>query len=60
MAHDLGLKVVAEGVEMKAQVEFLRSVGCDLAQGFYYARPVPEQNFARILDEMAPEEPHEA
>lgn len=51
MAHDLGLKVVAEGVETEEQVEFLRTVGCDLAQGYHYARPMPEADFVRLLDE---------
>jgi EAL domain-containing protein (putative c-di-GMP-specific phosphodiesterase class I) len=41
MAHALGLQVVAEGAETQEQVEFLRSRGCDLIQGYYYARPLP-------------------
>ncbi|MCH8492992.1 MAG: EAL domain-containing protein [Idiomarina sp.] len=39
MAHHLGLTVVAEGVETKEQSEFLKSIECDLLQGFYFARP---------------------
>ncbi|MDO4798161.1 MAG: EAL domain-containing protein [Coriobacteriales bacterium] len=53
MAHDLGLKVVAEGVETVEHVEFLRRVGCHLAQGFYYARPQPAKDFAALLDSGA-------
>lgn len=40
MAHALGLKVVAEGAETEEQVAFLRSRGCDLIQGYYYAKPL--------------------
>jgi diguanylate cyclase (GGDEF)-like protein/PAS domain S-box-containing protein len=41
LAHNLGLKVVAEGVETVEQFEYLRSRGCDLVQGYLYSRPVP-------------------
>jgi EAL domain-containing protein (putative c-di-GMP-specific phosphodiesterase class I) len=41
MAHSLGLEVVAEGVEGSDQESLLRSFGCDLAQGYLYARPQP-------------------
>jgi diguanylate cyclase (GGDEF)-like protein len=41
LAHNLGLKVVAEGVEDVAVVEMLRSFGCDLAQGYFFGKPVP-------------------
>lgn len=54
MAHDLGLKVVAEGVETQEQVDFLRSVNCHLAQGYFYARPLPEADFVKLLDEATP------
>lgn len=39
LAHSLGMKVLAEGVEKAKQVEILRSLSCDEIQGFYYARP---------------------
>lgn len=54
MAHDLGLKVVAEGVETQKQVDFLREVHCDLAQGFFYARPLPEAEFVKLVDDASP------
>ena len=51
LAHGLGMKVLAEGVEGKEQVEFLRTMECDEIQGFYYARPLPIEVFSRLLDE---------
>ncbi|WP_376694314.1 putative bifunctional diguanylate cyclase/phosphodiesterase [Wenzhouxiangella sp. EGI_FJ10409] len=39
LAHDLGMEVTAEGVETAAEADFVRSVGCDYAQGWYYGRP---------------------
>ncbi|MGE0790704.1 MAG: putative bifunctional diguanylate cyclase/phosphodiesterase [Sandaracinaceae bacterium] len=41
MAHKLGLRVVAEGVEEESQLEFLRQKGCDDIQGYFYSKPVP-------------------
>lgn len=41
LAHGLGMNVIAEGVESADQVEFLREMGCDAIQGFYYSRPLP-------------------
>jgi diguanylate cyclase (GGDEF)-like protein len=45
LAHDLGLEVVAEGVESRAVCELLAEYGCDAVQGFYVQRPVPEGEF---------------
>lgn len=51
MAHAIGSKVIAEGVETDMQAAFLRENDCDFIQGFYYARPLPEEEFERMLDE---------
>ncbi len=50
MAHDLGCAVIAEGVETKEQAEMLSKLGCDLAQGFLFARPAPANEVDRDLD----------
>jgi diguanylate cyclase (GGDEF)-like protein len=49
MAHGLDLRVIAEGVETQAQVDFLKSLTCDLAQGFHLGRPMPAGEFAARL-----------
>ncbi len=53
MAHQLGLKVVAEGVETSAQHDWLRAAGCDHAQGFHYARALPPEAFEAALARVA-------
>lgn len=45
MAKDLRIGITAEGVETKEQFEFLKDIGCDTIQGYYFARPMPEQEF---------------
>jgi EAL domain-containing protein (putative c-di-GMP-specific phosphodiesterase class I) len=50
MAKSLGLKTVAEGVETREQAEFLTRLGCDQLQGYFYSRPVPADDFARLLE----------
>jgi len=49
LAHSLGLKVVAEGVETEAQSAFLAAHGCDLLQGFRYGRPEPAERLAQAF-----------
>jgi EAL domain-containing protein (putative c-di-GMP-specific phosphodiesterase class I) len=47
MAHSLGLTVTAEGVEDQASLDMLRDYGCDLAQGYFIAKPLPVAEFER-------------
>jgi EAL domain-containing protein (putative c-di-GMP-specific phosphodiesterase class I) len=49
MGRTLSLTVVAQGVETRAQVDFLREHACDELQGFYFNRPVPADQFAKLL-----------
>lgn len=57
MARQLGMKVVAEGVEDRADWDFVRRVGCDLAQGYFIARPMPASDLPRWLAEWARRSP---
>lgn len=49
MAKDLNIGVIAEGVETKTQAEFLKAVGCTAMQGYYFARPMPPQEFEQLV-----------
>ncbi len=51
LAHNLGLKVIAEGAESEEQVAFLREHACDQVQGFYFSRPV---GFRELLEQLQP------
>jgi len=51
MARELDIRVVCEGVEMKEQVEFLKMIQCDEAQGYYYDRPISSEEFYQKLSE---------
>jgi len=53
MAHKLGLKVVAEGVETATQLSLLKAAGCDYAQGFVYAPPLPAAELAKMASAQA-------
>jgi diguanylate cyclase (GGDEF)-like protein len=53
MAHSLGLSVVAEGVETAMQLEFLRTAGCDIIQGFYFSQPKPPQQIEEFLKQRS-------
>lgn len=49
MAKNLGLKIVAEGVETREQAEYLAGLGCDQLQGYFFSKPVPADDFAQLL-----------
>ncbi|MGA7673344.1 MAG: PAS domain S-box protein [Nitrolancea sp.] len=49
LAHALGMKVVAEGVETKPQLDRLKELDCDLAQGYYVARPLPANSIGALI-----------
>lgn len=49
IAKNLNLNVVSEGVENNMQVDFLRDIGCDMAQGFVFAKPEPMDNYEKLI-----------
>ncbi len=49
MAKNLGLKVIAEGVEKEEEVAYLSSRGCTVYQGYYYCKPIPSEDFEQLL-----------
>lgn len=52
LAHRLDMKVVAEGVETKEQLDFLRDYGCDYIQGYYFSKPLPQKEFVELLEKQ--------
>jgi EAL domain-containing protein (putative c-di-GMP-specific phosphodiesterase class I) len=51
LAHRLGSKAVAEGIETALELKALHRMGCDLGQGYLFARPMPRDHFLRLLRE---------
>lgn len=51
MAQKLHMPVIAEGVETKEQADFLGSIGCDIVQGYFYAKPMPMEEFDKLLEQ---------
>jgi EAL domain-containing protein (putative c-di-GMP-specific phosphodiesterase class I) len=49
LAHNLGLKVVAEGTETAEHVERVRDLGCEMAQGYHYSKPIPPEAISEML-----------
>ncbi len=54
MSHNLGMYVVAEGIETLEQIETLRSMNCDAVQGYYFARPMPMEIFEEKYKDVIP------
>ena len=52
LGHNLNMKVIAEGVETREQLDFLRDHGCDEMQGYYFSRPVSAEAFTRLLGDQ--------
>ena len=50
IASYLGVLVVAEGVESEGQLALLKDAGCDLVQGFYFSRPLPAEEFEKLIE----------
>lgn len=49
MAHSLGIKTIAEGVETQEQLEYLHENGCDEIQGYYYSKPLSSEDFETFV-----------
>jgi len=49
MAHGLGIKTIAEGVETRDQLEYFRSLNCDMVQGYVFSRPLPAEEIPDFL-----------
>ncbi len=50
MAQSLGMETICEGIETDEQAQLLRSLGCDMAQGFFFAKPMPCDDFERVIE----------
>ena len=50
----MNLSVVAEGVETREQLERLRDIGCDYVQGYFFAKPMPDKEFEKLLQTQCP------
>ena len=55
LAHTLDMKVVCEGVEKQEHVDFLKKIGCDYGQGYFFSKPIPEEEFLAKLEQSARE-----
>ena len=53
MAKKLDIKVLSEGVETQEQSDFLKEIKCDMAQGFLFSKPVPREEFEKMLNSSA-------
>jgi EAL domain-containing protein (putative c-di-GMP-specific phosphodiesterase class I) len=53
MAHELGMRVVAEGIEREVERDLLTEIGCDYGQGYLFGRPMPAEDFEQVLSRDA-------
>lgn len=53
LGHQFKLRIIAEGVETAAQLEFLRSNGCDEIQGYHFSRPLPPEEFVKFINKQS-------
>ena len=63
MAKELQIKTIAEGVEYTETVDFLRTAGCNIVQGYVFARPMPVESFEKLLKEtvtLVPQDEYKA
>lgn len=51
MAHDIGINCITEGVETMKQIEILRNNNCNIAQGFFFDRPLPVDEFEKRFED---------
>ncbi len=51
LAGNVGMKTVAEGVEVQEEANILKDMGCDIVQGYYYAKPMPEDDLVKLIQE---------
>ena len=49
MAHQMGMSVIAEGVETKEQADYLLQLNCEQMQGYYFSRPIPVEEFEKLV-----------
>ena len=57
LCHKLGKRVIAEGVEQHRQSELLKELGCDVVQGFFYARPASLSDIAQLITRIQKQAP---
>ena len=52
LGKNLGLSLIAEGVELEEHMRFLQDIGCDEMQGYYFSRPISEKELIQLLSEQ--------